>query len=71
MMPSVKHVARAAAGVGAVAVALALWTSDHPASKRPGPNAAPASAVFDRSDERVLNAYGSLPVAFVENRGRQ
>ena len=77
-MRSVQQVVRAAAGLVVVAGAVALWTSDHPASKRPGPNrqpraaerAAPALAAFDGNHAQVLSAYANLPVAFIENRGQ-
>src|SRR5947208_15446966 len=77
-MRSVQQVVRAAAGLVVVAGAVALWTSDHPASKRPGPNrqaraaerAGPALAAFDGNHAQVLNAYANLPVAFIENRGQ-
>src|SRR5881397_3951084 len=78
IMRSVQQVVRAAAGLVVVAGAVALWTSDHPASKRPGPNrqpraaerAAPALAAFDGNHAQVLSAYANLPVAFIENRGQ-
>src|SRR5207247_4056573 len=78
IMRRIQQVVRAAAGLVVVAGAVALWTSDHPASKRPGPNrhprvaerAAPALAAFDGNHAQVLNAYANLPVAFIENRGQ-
>ena len=72
MTRMIKDVIRGAAGLGVVAVALTLWTYDHPASRRPASNghqraaehAAPVLAAFDGNSERALNAYKTFAYFF-------
>ena len=60
-MRSTKHVASAAAGIGIIAVGVAIWTG----------SAASARGFAPVPDTRqILNTYAKLPLAFVENRGQ-
>ena len=58
-----KLVGRVSVGVGALALALAMWTNGSGAT-----TSSPGAATDGRT--RILNAYSSLPLAFVENHGQ-
>jgi hypothetical protein len=62
-------------GTGAPSTGIVtLSTGGHLASSRPDPDrqgrVAPGGAPLEGSREQVLDAYASLPLTFVENRGQ-
>ena len=60
-MRTIKHVIPAAACLGMVAVAIAVWSGGNPAGAR-------THADGEGSRERVLKAYANLPLTFEENQ---
>src|SRR5262245_29812865 len=59
-MRSLNLVVPAAVGLGVVSLAVTVWNGIHPTTAAP----------IEKNRDRILKAYATLPVAFVENRGQ-